>query len=101
MGARPPCLPSRATTCKSTLNVAKVKRKLRVAYAINICWYGSMKWNMEWKIFSMEWKWNRRKLPVWNIEKSFSIPFSYRALTISKGGAFVFLRSHPFSLLSC
>ena len=41
----------------------------------------SMKWNMEenfsmeWKIFGMEWKWNGRKLPVWNIEKSSSIPF--------------------------
>ena len=34
-----------------------------------------MEWNMEWKIFSMEWKWNRRKLPVWNMEKSSSIPF--------------------------
>ena len=21
--------------------------------------------NMEWKIFSEEWKWNGRKLPVW------------------------------------
>ena len=34
-----------------------------------------MEWNMEWKIFSMEWKWNGRKLPVWNMEKSSSIPF--------------------------
>ena len=40
-----------------------------------------MEWNkeenfsMEWKIFGMEWKWNERKLPVWNMEKSFSIPF--------------------------
>ena len=32
---------------------------------------------MEWKIFSMEW--NERKLPVWNMEKSSSIP--YHALT--------------------
>ena len=32
-------------------------------------------WNMEWKIFGMEWKWNGRKLPVWNMEKSSSIPF--------------------------
>ena len=29
---------------------------------------------MEWKTFSMEWKWNGRKLPVWNMEKSSSIP---------------------------
>ena len=35
----------------------------------------SMKWNMEWKIFGMEWKWNGRKLPVWNMEKSSSILF--------------------------
>ena len=34
-----------------------------------------MEWNMEWKIFGMEWKWNGRKLPVWNMEKSSSIPF--------------------------
>ena len=25
--------------------------------------------------FSMEWKWNERKLPVWNMEKSSSIPY--------------------------
>ena len=35
----------------------------------------SMEWNMAWKIFSMEWKWSGRKLPVWNMEKSSSIPF--------------------------
>ena len=35
----------------------------------------SMEWNMERKIFGMEWKWNGRKLPVWNMEKSSSIPF--------------------------
>ena len=41
----------------------------------------SMEWNMEenfgveWKIFGMEWKWSGRKLPVWNMEKSSSIPF--------------------------
>ena len=29
---------------------------------------------MEWKTFSMEWKCNGRKLPVWNMEKSSSIP---------------------------
>ena len=31
--------------------------------------------SMEWKILGMEWKWNGRKLPVWNMEKSSSIPF--------------------------
>ena len=41
----------------------------------------SMEWNMEenfsmeWKIFGMEWKWNGRKLPEWNMEKSSSNPF--------------------------
>ena len=30
---------------------------------------------MERKIFSMQWKLNGRKLPIWNIEKSSSIPF--------------------------
>ena len=35
----------------------------------------SMEWNMEWKIFGMEWKWNGRKLPVWNMEKLSFIPF--------------------------
>ena len=34
-----------------------------------------MEWNMEWKIFSMELEWNGRKLQVWNMEKSSSIPF--------------------------
>ena len=34
-----------------------------------------MEWNMEWKIFSMESKWNGRKLQVWNMEKSSSISF--------------------------
>ena len=35
----------------------------------------SMEWNMEWKIFSMEWKWNGKKLLLRNMEKSSSIPF--------------------------
>ena len=35
----------------------------------------SMKWNMEWKILGMEWKWNGRKFPAWNMEKSSSIPY--------------------------
>ena len=26
----------------------------------------SMEWNMEWKIFSLEWLWNGTKMPVWN-----------------------------------
>ena len=62
-------------------NVAKVQCKLRIASGLNLPWYGSMEWNLEenfsteWKIFSMKWKWNGRKLPVRNIEKSSSIPF--------------------------
>ena len=31
--------------------------------------------SMEWKIFILEWKWNRRKLTVRNMEKSSSIPY--------------------------
>ena len=31
--------------------------------------------SMEWKIFSMEWKWNGKKLLLRNMEKSSSIPF--------------------------
>ena len=42
----------------------------------------SMGWNMEWKTFSMEWKWNERKLPLWNMEKSSSIP--YHALSTTQ-----------------
>ena len=34
-----------------------------------------MELTMERKIFNMEWKWNGRKLPVQNMEKSSSIPF--------------------------
>ena len=51
----PYCLPSRATTCKGTLNVAKMQYKLRVASGLKLPWYGSMEWNME-EYFSMEWK---------------------------------------------
>ena len=35
----------------------------------------SMEWNMEWKILSLESKWNGRKLRVWNMEKASSISF--------------------------
>ena len=37
--------------------------------------------SMEWKIFSIKWKSNGRKLPAWNMEKSSS--FSYHALIIA------------------
>ena len=56
-----------------------------IASSLKVLWYGSIEWNieenfivewnMEWKIFSMEWKWNGKKLPVRNMEKSSSIPF--------------------------
>ena len=54
-----------------------------------------MEWNMEenfsmkWKIFGMEWKWNGRKLPVWNMEKSSSI--TYHALVRARKAIFLFL----------
>ena len=70
-----------------------------IASSLKVLWYGSMEWNMEenfgmewnmkWKILSMEWKWNGRKLPVWNLEKSSSIPFQtmpWCALKIKTGG---------------
>ena len=43
----------------------------------------SMEWNMEWKIFGMEWKWNGRKLSVWNMEKSSSIPYHALIVVVS------------------
>ena len=59
-------------------NIAKVQSNkiyIRcIASSLKFLWYGSMEWNMEWKIFGMEWKWNGRKLSVWNMEKSSSIP---------------------------
>ena len=57
-----------------------------------------MEWNMEWKIFGMEWKWNGRKLPVWNMEKSFSIPFHTMPWSsVLKIGQFTFpLKKHVF-----
>ena len=73
--------PSRAVA----YNIAKQQNIRCIASSLKFLWYGSMEWNMEenirmewnmeWKIFGMEWKWNGRKLPVWNMEKSSSIPF--------------------------
>ena len=66
--------PSRANTRDRALNEAKVQIKRYVASSRKILWYGSIEWNMEenftmqGKIFSMEWKWNGRKLLVWNME---------------------------------
>ena len=39
--------------------------------------------SMEWKIFGIEWKWNGRKLPVWNMEKLSSHSIPYHALATS------------------
>ena len=54
------CLPSRETTRKDTLNVAKVQYKLRVAFDLNLPWYGILK-----KILVWNGIWNGRFL-VWN-----------------------------------
>ena len=68
-------------------NNAKMQNIHCIASSLKVFWYRSMEWNMEencsmeWKIFGLEWKWNGRKLPVWNIEKSSSIP--YHALVAS------------------
>ena len=60
----PYCLPLQATTCKGTLNAAKVQYKLRVAIGLSLFWYGSMEWNME-KNLVWNRTWNERFL-VWN-----------------------------------
>ena len=79
-----------APTYNSALNVAKAQCKLRVASGFNLLWFRSMEWNMEekfsmkWRMesnmFSMEWKWNGRKMPVWNMLKLSSIPYHALAM---------------------
>ena len=75
-----------------------------IASSLKFLWYGIMEWNMEenfsmewnmeenfsmeWKIFGMEWKWNGRKLPIWNMEKSSSIPY-HALITRAKSRVFV------------
>ena len=63
-------------------NIAKVQSNkiyIRcIASSLKFLWYGSMEWNMEENFsmeWNMEWKWKGRKLPVWNMEKSPSIPY--------------------------
>ena len=66
-------------------NIAKVQNIRCIASSLKVLWCGSiewnmeenlsMEWNMEWKIFTMEWKWNGRKLPEWNMKKSSFISF--------------------------
>ena len=71
----------RAPSLVVAYNIAKMQIMRRIASCLKVLWYGTMEWkmkenfSMESKIFSMEWKWNGRKLPVWNMEKSSSIPF--------------------------
>ena len=71
--------------CLQHCKGAKQQNIRCIAFSLKFLWYESMEWNMEenfsmewnteWKILGMEWKWNGRKLPVWNMEKSSSIPF--------------------------
>ena len=60
-------------------NIPWIASTLKVLWGESIKWNMeenfSMEWNMEWKIFNMEWKWNGRKLPVWKMEKPSSIPY--------------------------
>ena len=78
--------PSRVVAYK----IAKVQNIHCIASSLKVLWYGSMEWNveenfsMEWKIFSIEWKWNGRKLPEWNMEKSSSIPYHVLISTSQK-----------------
>ena len=46
--------------------------------------------SMEWNIFGMEWKWNGRKLPVWNMEKSSSIPYHALVADLDRFDLFLF-----------
>ena len=62
----PYCLPSRATTSRSTLNVAKVQYKLRVDSGLNLPWYGRMECTVwTYGIWKKNLVWNGRFL-VWN-----------------------------------
>ena len=62
-------------------NIAKMQKISCIASSLKVFWYGSIEWktggnfSMEWKIFSMEWKWNGRELLVSNMEKPSSTPF--------------------------
>ena len=72
-------LPSRATTCKGTLNVAKTQYKLRVASGLKLPWYGSMEWNME-ENFSMEWSMEWKKIARMEYGKIVFHSIPYQAL---------------------
>ena len=75
----PYCLPSRATTYKGTLKVAKMQYKLRVASGINIPWYGSIEWNME-ENFDMEWNMEWKKIARMKYGKIVFHSIPYHAL---------------------
>ena len=83
------------------LHIAKVQIRLCIAFDLKVLWYGSMEWNMEenfsmeWNIFNMEWKCKGRKLAVWSMEKSSSIP--YRALVASSWGLFCVIAPGQYS----
>ena len=57
----PYSLPSPAITCKGSLNVAKEQYKSRIAWCLNLHWYGSMEWNME-ENFSEKWSMGWKKI---------------------------------------
>ena len=48
----------------------------------NGIWKKILVWNGIWNGRFLVWKWNGRKLPVWNMEKSSSIP--YHALLVAR-----------------
>ena len=48
----------------------------------NGIWKKILVWNEIWNGRFLVWKWNGRKLPVWNMEKSSSIP--YHALLVAR-----------------
>ena len=85
------CWRTFTSSCLQHSKGAKQQNIRCIASSLKFLWHGSMEWNMEenlskewnmeenfsmeWKIFGMKWKGNGRKLPVWNMEKSSSIPF--------------------------
>ena len=72
------------------VNVAKAQWKLRIACGLNLPWCGSiewnmeehvsMGWNMEWKIFGMEWKMEQKKIVTMEYGKIVFHSISYHVL---------------------
>ena len=48
----------------------------------------------------MEWKWNGRKLPVWNMEKSSSIPIHAMPCRLHKSNKIAYKVNLPFFTLN-